>query len=85
MMAKRFLLLVALVSFLGCNTGTVKGPVGQGEKGVGLKVPVLDLFNKETYQPDSLSPDNLDPQAFNPAPVQQDSLPEEDGFSRYEE
>ncbi|MBE7488027.1 MAG: hypothetical protein DIKNOCCD_01399 [bacterium] len=84
-MIQRFLTALVLACFLGCNTGTVKGPVGQGDKGMGLKVPVLDLFKKETYAPDGLSTDNLNPEALNPVPAQRDSTPEQDDFSRYEE
>ncbi len=75
-------LIVGLV--LGCAK-TVKGPVGQGDKGVGLKVPVLDLLKKDTYSAESLSPDNIEPEQFNPASGEKDKAPESDPFSRYDE
>ncbi len=69
---------------IGCAK-TVKGPVGQGDKGVGLKVPVLDLFKKDTYTPESMSPDNIEPEELNPAKGEKEKVPENDPFTRYDE
>ncbi len=76
--------LLVLGIVFGCAK-TVKGPVGQGDRGVGLKVPVLDLLKKDTYSAESLSPDNIEPEQFNPAPSQKDQAPENEPFSRYDE
>jgi hypothetical protein len=69
---------------LGCYR-TVKGPVGQDEKGVGLKVPVLDLLKKDTYSPEQLSPENIDPDQFKPVGNAPDQTPDKEPFSRYDE
>ena len=77
-------LLISALIGLGCAR-TVKGPVGQGEKGVGLSVPVLDLLKKDTYTPESISPDNIDSDQLKPIGGQKDRPPEQEPFSRYEE
>ena len=86
---RRFFLILCVVFLivglgLGCAK-TVKGPVGQGDKGVGLKVPVLDLLRKDTYSAGSLSPDNIEPEQFNPAAGEKDKAPESEPFTRYDE
>jgi hypothetical protein len=83
-----FLILCAVFLIAGLGLGcakTVKGPVGQGDKGVGLKVPVLDLLKKDTYSAESLSPDNIEPEQFNPAAGEKDKAPQSEPFSRYDE
>jgi hypothetical protein len=72
-----------LLLVIGCSRGAVKGPVGQGDKGLGLKVPVLDLFKKDTYDPSHFSPENFDDQEVNPLRSQKEPQPSSIGFSRY--
>lgn len=79
-----WIILFTLGLLCGCAK-TVKGPVGQGDKGVGLKVPVLDLLKKDTYKPESLSPDNIDPGELNPTAGQKEKVPDSDPFTRYDE
>lgn len=77
--------LLAAALLLGCERGVVKGPVGQGGQGVGMKVPVLDLLNKESYSTDQFTPENLDEKAVNPFGGKQDVPPSKEPFSRYDE
>jgi hypothetical protein len=64
----------------------VKGPVGQGEKGVGLRIPVLSLLDRDTYEPDKFSPENLDSEEVNPFRDDVgDTPPDRDSFTRYRE
>ena len=74
---------LALFIGLGCSRGVVKGPVGQGEQGVGLKIPVLGLLEKDAYDPSNFNPDNLDSEEINPFRGRSDLDPDRDAFSRY--
>ncbi|MCG3196099.1 MAG: hypothetical protein HUU16_12725 [Candidatus Omnitrophica bacterium] len=79
-------LLVTVFALAGCARGAVKGPVGQDQKGVGLKVPILDLFKRDTYDPDQFTPDNISEKEINPFRPNQDTSPEsQEPFSRYDE
>ena len=76
---------LALFLILGCSRGVLKGPEGQGEKGLGLKIPVLGLFDKETYDKDNFAPDNLDVDEINPVRPKDEIASESEAFSRYQE
>lgn len=79
-------LMIALCTLAGCARGAVKGPVGQDQKGMGLKVPVLDLFKRDTYDPEQFTPDNLSEKEINPFRARQDTSPDSrEPFSRYDE
>lgn len=74
-----------LTGVSGC-TRIVKGPVGQGERGVGLRVPVLDLFESDTYDPELYSADDLDEEQLEPFGTQPESqrledIPSEQAFN----
>lgn len=85
MKPRALLACLALLVLLGCSRGILKGPEGQGEKGVGLKFPVLGLFDKETYEADNFSPDNLDVDEINPVRPRDEIAAESEAFSRYQE
>lgn len=78
-----FLFLLLLLS-LACSRGAVKGPVGQGEageQGVGLKVPILDLFDRKTYSAEKFSPDNISEEEINPFREKEPLTPSTEPFS----
>ena len=82
--ARCLVLGAVLLVAAGCSRGIVKGPQGQGDKGVGLKLPVLGLFDKKTYDADNFTPENLDVEQLNP--VREDKreiATERDAFTRY--
>jgi len=81
-----FVLSILIVSLSGCSRGAVKGPVGQGDQGLGLKIPVLDLFKRKTYDPDNFTPDNIDEDEVNPFREDNEEIaPPADSFTRYRE
>lgn len=75
-------IFIALL-LVGCSRGAVKGPVGQGEQGIGMKIPVLSLLESETYDASNFTPDNLDSQEVNPFREDKRELAAEDDFTRY--
>jgi hypothetical protein len=77
-------LLVAIVLAAGCSKGIVKGPEGQ-ENGIGMKIPVLGLLNKDTYESDNFTVDNLDSQEMNPFQGEKRPSPDAEAFSRFQE
>jgi len=81
------ILLVLSLLFGGCARGLFRqGPVGQGEKGIGLKVPILDLMKSESYEADQFTADNIDEEKVNPFREKTDSEPkQEEEYSRYQE
>ena len=79
--------LVLSLLFVGCSRGLLRqGPVGQGEKGIGLKVPILDLVKPESYEADQFIADNIDEEKMNPFREKTDLPPvREEEYTRYEE
>jgi hypothetical protein len=52
--------LLLSIHITECTRGAVKSPVGQGDKGVGFKIPVLDLFHRDTYDPEMYATEDID-------------------------
>ena len=79
-------LFLIVLTLTGCSRGAVKGPVGQDDRGIGLKIPVLSFFDRDTYDADNFTPDNIESDEVNPFRTdRRDAAPDRDSFTRYRE